>query len=431
MSSITLYKRNAQGKIIMWKATTNGESQVMVHYGAFRGTLRSESYTNMKRGAEAEFTSRVNAKRKEGYKSLSDLKDNAPEYIAGLYDLGQYLDTYLPKDNTDLKGDKFCMLAKTLEDDKPFIKNFYFGQWKINGERCLIGAIKTNDMFAPIKLTYTSRIGTDWTPTLQWMDEIILPCLKTSLLDMMLETGARLDGELYLPGYAISDINHIIKNPNAVEHKNLQYWCYDIAIDNMSAQLRNTIIMNSVSYIISVNSKEEHLNNKQQFVALPYEHIPNFNAAMNARDKYINLGFEGLIVRNADAEYQFGKRNLSMLKYKKIYDGWFDIIAIEPQSKKDNLPLFILKNDINSETFECTFNGSHILQSGILVDKHNYIGTKAFVEYRERSGVKEVPFHAKIVRLEVIENMNKRALKNIQAVTEKSKTINKKIKLKL
>ena len=90
-----------------------------------------------------------------------------------------------------------------------------------------------------------------------------------------------------------------------------------------------------------------------------------------------------------------------MLKYKKIYDGWFEIVDIQPQSKKDNLPLFILKNDINSETFECTINASHDMQEYFNNKKKDFIGQEAFVEYRERSGVKQVPFHAKIIKIVV------------------------------
>ena len=132
---------------------------------------------------------------------------------------------------------------------------------------------------------------------------------------------------------------------------------------------------------------------------LPYATLINtFDESVAKRDNYIDLGFEGLILRDYNAEYQFGKRNLSMLKYKKIYDGWFEIVDIQPQSKKDNLPLFILKNDINSETFECTINASHDMQKYFLVNKKYFIGQEAFVEYRERSGVKEVPFHAKIIK---------------------------------
>lgn len=400
MKHTVLYKRNAQGNIIRWSIKTTGNNAIALAYGLFDGKETVEQYNTGDKPSDKEFDQRVAAKMKSGYKSLASLKDNAPEFIENTMDLKHYLDRYLPKDNTTLDGDKFCMLAKTLEDNKPFDKHEYFGQWKINGERCLIGAVQTNDMFEPIKLIYTSRRGTDWTDKLHWMDEIILPKIGKELLNMMLDEDVRLDGELYLPGYNINDINHIIKDTTCPQHKKLQYWCYDIAIENVNAMRRQTMLVTNLGLEpLYFNNKEDHLNNTKQFVLLPHAILINtFNEAIARRDNYIDLGFEGLILRDYNAEYQFGKRNLSMLKYKKIYDGWFKIVDIQPQSKKDNLPLFILKNDINSETFECTINASHDMQEYFLTNKQDFIGQEAFVEYRERSGVKEVPFHAKIIK---------------------------------
>ena len=68
-------------------------------------------------------------------------------------------------------------------------------------------------------------------------------------------------------------------------------------------------------------------------------------------------------------------------------------------TRRTNLPKFILKNDINDEQFECTINAPHNEQELVLKYKSWYIGRQAFVEYRERSGVKQVPFHAKIIKL--------------------------------
>lgn len=413
----SLYKRNAQGKIIEWHIEPIGNDLIKLRHGLLGKDGHMETFSS--KDAKKECKQRFNAKHKQGYKTIGDLRDNAPSFIAGSENLRKYLETYLPKDNTTIAGDKFCMLAKTLEDNKPFEKYHYDGQWKINGERCLIGAIKTLDIFNPIKLTYQSRRGTDWTDKLCWMDDIIIPKIKQELLEWMIEENVKLDGELYLPGYNINDINHFIKNPNCKQHFLLQYWCYDIAIESMSAEARHDYL---VSYIdvpdITFDTKEDHLNNGNQLLILPSTPVSDFQDAVNKRNHFINLGFEGLIMRNIDAEYQFGVRNMAMFKFKKIYDGLFEIIDIVPQNKKENLPLFILRNDINEETFECTINVCHKEQEKFLVNKEAYIGCKAFVEYRERSGVKEVPFHAKIISI-------------VLKLNKVKKPIIKKLKLKI
>ena len=123
--------------------------------------------------------------------------------------------------------------------------------------------------------------------------------------------------------------------------------------------------------------------------------------AIGLRDKYISLGFEGLVIREKNSEYQFGgRRNNSMLKFKKKLDGLFTILDIVSEGiKRANLGKFVLKNDINEETFECTYNAPHSVQEEILINKEKYIGKNVLVEFRERAGVKQVPFHAKAIKI--------------------------------
>ena len=80
-------------------------------------------------------------------------------------------------------------------------------------------------------------------------------------------------------------------------------------------------------------------------------------------------------MRNPEAEYQYGKRNLSMIKYKKSTDGKFTIVDIYPEGvKRKDVPLFLLRNDINDETFEVHLGGSFSYQKYVLDNKEDFIG---------------------------------------------------------
>ena len=391
-----LYKRNAKGDPILWQIE-KANDEYKVSYGAVCGHIHEE-FINGKLVKANEIESRIKAKRKEGYKELSELKDSGPVEIKDNIALVNYLYTYLPKNNTTDEGFVLPMLAKVLKDNKPFDKRKYLGQYKINGVRCIIGAIKTNDLFNPIRLTYRSREGTDWTPKLTWMDEVIKPELEDDLLDAMLEEGACLDGELYLPGYKVNDINSFVKNEKLPQHYQLQYWCYDIAIDNMSYDARRKFRTENIDRICyTFDTYDQHLNNKSKLILLPDVVISDIDDATRFRDKFISLGFEGLIVRDVSSAYQFGARNLAMLKYKRVDDAKFKIVDIVPEGVRTTLCKLVLRNDINDELFECTLNFDHSRQEYILKNKEKFIGKYAFVEYRERSGVKDVPFHAKAV----------------------------------
>ena len=399
---ITLYKRNSNGKPLFWTIDAR-TADIKVKYGIVDKEGRVE-YITTHRNLQDEVNSLVKAKRKEGYKELQDLYDNAPKLINpdNLYD---YLNNYLPKFNTHADGAFIPMLCKTLEDNKPFEKGSYFGQWKINGERCIITAEVEKGLFETIKLHYRSREGVDWTDKLSYLDDYLLPYIPDEIINMMAEEGVALDGELYLPGYGINEINSFIKNTELPQHYKLQFWLYDICIENMTAKNRQNHIDDFLLGKVhrsNIHTKEEHLNNTDRLVVLPNFDCSNINEAILRRDAFISLGFEGLVIRKTDAEYQFGgRRNNSMLKFKKKEDGLFTIVDIVPEGiKRSNLGKFVLKNDINDELFECTYNAPHSAQEEILVNKDKYIGRCALVEYMERSGVNQLPFHAKAVKIQ-------------------------------
>lgn len=394
-----LYKRNAKGDPILWQIE-KANDEYKVSYGAVCGHIHEE-FINGKLVKANEIESRIKAKRKEGYKELSELKDSGPVEIKDDIALINYLYTYLPKNNTTDDGFTLPMLAKVLKDNKPFDKRRYLGQYKINGVRCIIGAVKTNDLFNPIRLTYRSREGTDWTSKLTWMDEVIKPEIKDDLLDAMLEEGACLDGELYLPGYKVNDINSFVKNEKLPQHYQLQYWCYDIAIDNMSYDARRKFRTENINRICyTFDTYDQHLNNKSKLILLPDVAICDIDDATRFRDKFISLGFEGLIVRDVSSAYQFGARNLAMLKYKRVDDAKFKIVDVVPEGVRTTLCKFVLRNDINDELFEVTGNFDHSRQEYILKHKEDFIGKLATCEYRERSGVKNVPFHCKLIDIQ-------------------------------
>ena len=133
--NIELYKRNANDNISVWMIDKGVDNKGVIVYGILGKKLHHENLlTN--RDIDAEIASRVAAKRKEGYKSIEDVYDNSPIDTTKLT-LGEkihYLTTYLPKFNTTSDGFVLPMLAKTLEDNKPFDKyGCMLGQYKING----------------------------------------------------------------------------------------------------------------------------------------------------------------------------------------------------------------------------------------------------------------------------------------------------------
>ena len=205
-----------------------------------------------------------------------------------------------------------------------------------------------------------------------------------------------LDGELYLPGHSVNEINHFVKDPKCPENKLIQYWCYDIAIEDTCYDYRmNLRIKYLKDFRFSTYDVQSHLSNKKRLITLEDYGITNEENAIIHRNAFIDYGFEGLILRNPNKDYQYGARNASMIKFKKSTDGKFKIKDIYPEPIRRNIPIFLLINDINGATFEVHVGGSFDYQESILKNKEKYIGKMMYVEYGERSGVNQVPFHVK------------------------------------
>ena len=395
-----LYRRNNYGEPYVWYGQVISDYAIKIFYGIV-GKGISDQILFTTRDAHKELQSKVKAKLKEGYVYLNEIRDCGQLPVEE--SLQDFLDKYLPITRSTNDGTTLAMLAKVFDNtnNKLFkCTDYYLGQWKINGLRCIIRAeINEQDIFKKPKLIFISREGTVWN-SLGNLEDYLLQALPEDMINAMVYYHLALDGELYLPGYSVNQINHIVKDSKCIENSKIQYWCYDLVTEDTSARERYDYLLDKLGgFLININYREQHLKNNNRFVLLPSTTITTEMEALSERNNYIDLGFEGLILRNPYAEYACGKRSPKyMIKYKSVNDGVFTIIDIYPEDKRD-IPLIKVKNDINDTTFEVHINGTFDYQKSILDNRDKYINKQLFITFGERSGVNQVPFHVKEVRL--------------------------------
>lgn len=397
-----LYRKNNLEKPCCWRAYLDATgNNIVVEYGIIRGIIRNEVYAVTQKDANKELQSRYNDKRKQGYVALDDIKDDngRPPVEDGTDALYSFLSAYLPSYRTnENNGNILPMLAKSYTGKIWSKIPNMIGQWKINGLRCFISAYRTDDIFRSVRLKFQSREGLIW-HTLTYLEDYLIDAIPPGFMLSMLNDNWILDGEVYLPGHTVNEINHFVKDPNCKENKLLQFWCYDIAIQDMLQERRSDIRTHSLGNVAHFNNIDEHLNNTKQLVILPDYNVYSDNNAVIFRDNFIRLGFEGLILRNPNVDYQYGRRRVGyMEKFKSKTDGKFLIVDIQSEQKR-NLPIITCRNDINEETFETRFSYPHVKQEEILRNKKDYIGKYVFITFGERSGITKVPFHIKEVYL--------------------------------
>lgn len=397
-----LYRRDNKGNPCVWYAEIIDRVTLKLYYGILGKTITTELATSFRRSS-MELETRIKAKQKSGYLLLSDVTDQTQLPVEESH-IKTFLDTYLPHDRQSSSGAMLPMLAKVYDntDNKMFKDSkTYIAQPKLNGLRCAIGATKVGtDMFNPSKLTFQSRDGIYWN-SLDHLEKYLLSVIPRDLYDKMLNEGYLLDGELYLYGEPVSEINSIVKNTKHVRNREIQFWCYDIAVPEMSQTLRLDILENHFEdFQFTIRSKEDHEFLQERFVMITSYECNSGSSATMYRNLFISWDFEGLILRNKEKSYQYGKRNSAMWKYKATVDGKFTILDIVSEgSKRPDIPLLLLKNDINDATFSVHVNGSFDYQKSILVKKEEFIGKLVYATYCERSGVQQVPFHVKEVTI--------------------------------
>lgn len=396
-----LYRRNNLGKPTKWRCYKN-DDKIEIQYGVVDGKITTESYDPKQKSIENEIKSRYNDKYKVGYRPIDEIVDDHDKPPVGEGDessLYRWLDTYLSYDRYSAEGTLLPMLAKTFDSNTFKKVPLYYGQWKINGLRCIITAKPSDDMFSPYKFLFQSREGNYW-KGLDDLASYLFDNLPTNIINKMINDGWALDGEIYLPGNDINQINHYVKDTTCPQHKILQFWCYDIIIPDASQHIRFMCLYDWLDkFKIKSIDYNSHLGHTKLFNVIPFYDVDNADKARIFRDKFINAGFEGLILRNPDAEYQFGKRRAGiMVKYKDAKEGDFKIIDIYPE-KTRNLPILLCQNDINDECFETRLSTSHNEQELVLNNREAYIGAYVHINYGERSGIKRAPFHCKKVTL--------------------------------
>lgn len=400
-----MFKRNQSGNPVFWEAIINEENfSITVNHGLVGGTINTNEVLPTKPNLKSLMTKYnriISDKRKIGYKEFTEIYDNTPD-IESLNDdmLKRYLNTYLPDINTDDAGNNLVMLAKTFVEDK--ISYPRIAQPKINGFRGKLKPVKiSKGLFGyEYGIEFYSREGNRF--SVPNMEKAIADKLGETTIQLMIDQGFELDGELYVPFATVAEIKSYV----ADDSPKLQYWVYDLIVECLKQSQRLADLRQMLDYLSLEHNELRSLHQRDRnqsprtLYVIPHKYIQSDKEALIARNAYISIGFEGVILRDPDAEYQHGKRNSAMYKYKIIHDGYFKVLDIVPEGDaRPDLPKFVCQNDINEATFEVTIYGSFSEQAKYLRDKEHYIGKDLLVEYRERTTSKnDVPFHAKAVK---------------------------------
>jgi DNA ligase-1 len=185
------------------------------------------------------------------------------------------------------------MLAHKINEKMKYVKFPGFVQPKLDGMRC----VKADDY-----PEFYTRTGKD-----------LLSVPKLEDLVQKYFRGFSTDGELYVHNVDFEDImGSVRRTVNICEDERVQYWIYDIYIPQTTFKQRTKILDGTYSFI----PKRDRARIVKVFTTPVY----NMDEVEQWMDKFVSMGYEGLMFRNAESLYTPDKRSTDLLKMKRWHD---------------------------------------------------------------------------------------------------------------
>ena len=337
-----------------WDSTT--ETYKLKRYtGQFNGKMIEQPVIEIVKGkakrtiseqATLEFNSHVKKYLDKGYKKISDY---------GYDSLENFNENVVPKSNTDQKGLVKPMLCDQYDfDDSKLEKITWKASTKLDGLRTMLyykdGVIYTS-----------SRGGKDYNVAATYIreDEYLKTLFKEN-------PTLILDGELYKHGWNLQKISGLGRLESLTEdHKELQFYCYDIVDENKIFKERYKIL--------------QTFNQTEKFVVVEHVDVKGNDNINKLHDEYVNQGYEGLVLRDPNKTYKCGSRSNRMLKVKKFTDAEFEVIDLVEGLRDEDL-CFLLKTEDGNQ-FKAKPIGDRQLKQWYRDNLDSLIGKMATVKY--------------------------------------------------
>lgn len=258
-----------------------------------------------------------------------------------------------------------------------------FAQRKINGVRGsanFIWGVGTDLFTSEPQLKVVLRDKTGNLVDIQHIQDrlvLLYDKVKATLLDLNEAVSPEeivFDGEFYIHGCPLGQINGAVHNKDNKNHTLLQFYIFDIRIKARQKDrfrfLSKLFTDNIDKYIYWVSFVKCYSDDQ----------------ALTLREQYINEGFEGVILRNSSALYQKG-RTKDMLKYKTLKRTLCLITNVVPYKKEPSMGMFEVEYPVNGTRIESviksTTGKATEYRQEVIINPHEYIGKYIMVEYRE------------------------------------------------
>jgi DNA ligase-1 len=361
---VILYKKEDTGNLRMWKIVREGnkvktftgieggsivESQWTVYHGKNIGRINATSDNEQ---AELELNAKVLKKREDGYSETGD----APTVVQG---------REWTKPTLALKWKEAkhrinypCYTSPKLDGIRCICNKD--GMWSRNGKP-IYGAPHIRKQLQPLFDNYPDLV---------------------------------LDGELYAHDLK-EDFNRICsiikkKKPTpadlAESESVMEYWVFDMKDSHFENKpfsqryqqyrILTMVYCHNDGMAPDWKSKFKSVRAVQQFICTSEKEVER------SCERFIKQGFEGGMIRNADAPYE-QKRTHNLQKYKTFCDDDYIVLDVEEGAgNRSGMMGRIKLKTVTGQIFNASAEGDHAFYTRLLQEKDQVIGKMATVRYQ-------------------------------------------------
>jgi DNA ligase 1 len=355
-----LFGKSSKNKIKTWKgevvSLTDGTAKIIVSHGYLGAKIQVEekiisSGKNIGKSNEtspfeqacSDLNAVANKKRDSGY---SETISSIPSKDGGLF---------LP------------MLAHKWDEHSRKIKFPCYVQPKLDGLR------SPSKRFEEETLMW-SRAGKKF---------VLLEELTKDIAEQ-LDFGESLDGEIYVYGWSLERIISATKKRSS-DTPLIRYYVYDApgpkSFEERFVKRFNVVTNKEAPF------EPNYLNEKKTIVIVPTIEVKNKEEIFALEEIAVSLGYEGLMVRNADSPYTYKDRSYDLLKLKRFEDDEFKIIGAKEATGRDAgtavfLCQFIDDKTGKEKTFDARPVGTLERRAEYWENIDKYIGKMLTVKYQ-------------------------------------------------
>jgi len=253
------------------------------------------------------------------------------------------------------------MLADSFEKRKRFLTEDSYPatlQPKLDGLRMLASWSDDNS-----KVKLMSRGG----------KEYVLPHIS-ALLETVLDKKDVLDGELYIHGKSLQELNRLVRGSHKyAESIDVQYHVYDI-VPGGEADMP---WIKRMKFLEAFHTKHDNTVARKVHTS----EATDEQEVLLAQSKFMANGYEGAIVRLPLGTYRFGYRSKELLKVKSFQDAEFEITGFTNGiGKFENSIIYTCKTSLGKE-FSVVPKGTFEQREVWLREGVSHIGKQLKVQF--------------------------------------------------